>query len=180
MGRKQIHKSTRTAIKKEQGLGMSLCFPGKKQNSITFESYVGAHLSQPQAVIWLSVVLMLLSRWPCLLLARPSIKKSDYGEVEPTRRWTDRKSVSFIMPKPILRKQKLFSYTLPRLRTAVKTSGLFVALFDLKTKYPDNFWDRWQLGVNRQQECYNSKVESKHYLLPEDRKFFTPLLHITV
>ena len=84
------------------------------------------------------------------------------------------------MPKPILRKQKLFSYTLPRLRTAVKTSGLFVALFDLKTKYPDNFWDRWQLGVNRQQECYNSKVESKHYLLPEDRKFFTPLLHITV
>jgi len=51
MGRKQIHKSTHTAIQKEQGLGMSLCFPRKKENSITFESYVGAHLSQPQAVI---------------------------------------------------------------------------------------------------------------------------------
>lgn len=54
MGRKQSHKSTRTtrtAIQKEQGLGMSLCFPKKKENSITFESYVGAHLSQPQAVI---------------------------------------------------------------------------------------------------------------------------------
>ena len=51
MGRKQIHKSTRTVIQKEQGLGMSLCFPGKKENIITFESYVGAHLSQPQAVI---------------------------------------------------------------------------------------------------------------------------------
>lgn len=46
----------------------------KKENIITFGSYVGAHLSQPQAVIWLSVVLMLLSRWPCLLLARLSIK----------------------------------------------------------------------------------------------------------
>ena len=89
------------------------------------------------------------------------------------------------MPTPILRNEKLSSYTLPRMSTVVKTSGLFVTLFDLKTKYPDNFWkyenkDKWELGVNRKQECYNWTVESKHYLLPEDRKFFTPLLHITV
>ena len=45
----------------------------KKENIITFESYIDAHLSQPQAAIWLSVVLTLLSRWPCLLLARLSI-----------------------------------------------------------------------------------------------------------
>lgn len=89
------------------------------------------------------------------------------------------------MPTPILRNEKLSFYTLPRMRTVVKTSGLFVTLFDLKTKYPDNFCkyenkDKWELGVNRKQECYNWTVESKHYLLPEDRKFFTPLLHITV
>lgn len=163
---------------------MSLCFPQKKrkkENIITFESYVDAHLSQPQAAIWLSVVLTLLSRWPCLLLARLSIKKKRLWES-----WTHTTlNRSKIMSTPILRNEKLSSYTLPRMRTVVKTSGLFVTLFDLKTKYPDNFWkyenkDKWELGVNRKQECYNWTVESKHYLLPEDRKFFTPLLHITV
>lgn len=164
---------------------MSLCFPQKKKRK---------KISLPLKVILMLIFLSLKLRFDsplfwrycrggrvfCSLVFLYKKKKRLWES------WTHTTlNRSKIIQTPILRNEKLSSYTLPGMRTVVKTSGLFVTLFDLKTKYPDNFWkyenkDKWELGVNRKQECYNWTVESKHYLLPEDRKFFTPLLHITV
>ena len=165
---------------------MSLCFPQKKKKERKYHYLWKLYWCSSFSA---SSCDLTLRCFDAIVEVAVSFARSSFYKKKKKRLWESWTHTTLnrskIMPTPILRNEKLSSYTLPRMRTVVKTSGLFVTLFDLKTKYPDNFWkyenkDKWELGVNRKQECYNWTVESKHYLLPEDRKFFTPLLHITV